>query len=251
MSWWQALILGVLYYMSDAPWFFGEGYYVLQRPVVAGFLTGLVLGAPVQGAIIGATINLIYLGHLNVGGSMPSDMALAGYIGTAIAISTNVSTEMALALAVPLGLLGTVWWVGRMSIDSIFVHWADNYAAKGDAKGVIRMNWLPSQVMMFFFKVLVTIIICMYGTGLVESFLTTIQNIGILHGFEVIGGLLPALGIALNLGAILEKETVPFLLVGFLLVAYFQMSIVGVALVGFVAAAIYFYRSKGDAEYAE
>ena len=91
----------------------------------------------------------------------------------------------------------------------------------------------------------------MYGTGLVESFLTTIQNIGILHGFEVIGGLLPALGIALNLGAILEKETVPFLLVGFLLVAYFQMSIVGVALVGFVAAAIYFYRSKGDAEYAE
>ena len=74
MSWLQALIIGVLYYLSDAPWFFGEGYYVLQRPIVAGFLTGLVMGDPVTGTIIGATINLIYLGHLNVGGSMPSDM---------------------------------------------------------------------------------------------------------------------------------------------------------------------------------
>jgi mannose/fructose/N-acetylgalactosamine-specific phosphotransferase system component IIC len=251
MSLWQAIVLGLLYYMSDAPWFFGEGYYVLQRPVVAGFLTGLVLGDPVQGAVIGATINLIYLGHLNVGGSMPSDMALAGYIGTAIAISTHVSTEVALALAVPLGLLGTVWWVGRMSIDSVFVHWADKYALKGDGKGVRLMNWLPSQVMMLVFKLVVVVIICMYGTGLVESFLTTIQNAGILHGFEVIGGLLPALGIALNLGAILEKKTVPFLLVGFLLVAYFKMSIVGVALVGFAAASIYYYRTKGGEDYAE
>ena len=56
MNWLQALILGLLYYLSDAPWFFGEGYYVLQRPVVAGFLTGLILGNPVQGAIIGATM---------------------------------------------------------------------------------------------------------------------------------------------------------------------------------------------------
>ena len=109
MSVFQAVMVGILYYLSDAPWFFGEGFYVLQRPVVAGFLTGLVMGNPVQGAIIGATINLIYLGHLNVGGSMPSDMALAGYIGTAIAISQNIDTEVALALAVPLGLLGTIF----------------------------------------------------------------------------------------------------------------------------------------------
>ena len=177
-------------------------------------------------------------------------MALAGYIGTAIAISTNVSTEMALTLAVPLGLLGTVWWVGKMSIDSVFVHWADRYAEKGNARGVMLMNWLPSAVMMLFFKVLVTVIICMYGTGLVEAFLTSVQNTGVLHGFEVIGGLLPALGIALNLRAILKKETIAFLLVGFLLVAYFNISIIGVALFGLVIAAIYFQYTKEDADYA-
>ncbi|MCI6172941.1 MAG: PTS sugar transporter subunit IIC [Clostridiales bacterium] len=246
MNFLQALILGLLYYLSDAPWFFGEGYYVLQRPVVAGFLTGLVLGKPVEGTIIGATINLIYLGHLNVGGSMPSDMALAGYIGTAIAISTSVSTKVALAIAVPLGLLGTVWWVGKMSIDSVFVHWADRYAEKGDSKGVVLMNWLPSAIMMLVFKVAVVLVITLLGSGLVESFLNLIQNTGILHGFEVIGGLLPALGIALNLRAILKRETWAFLLIGFLLVAYFQISVVGVALFGLAFAAIYYFYTRAE-----
>ena len=250
MSWLQALIIGVLYYLSDAPWFFGEGYYVLQRPIVAGFLTGLVMGDPVTGTIIGATINLIYLGHLNVGGSMPSDMAVAGYIGTALAIATNVSTEVALAIAVPLGLLGTIWLVGKMTIDSFFVHWADSYAAKGDEKGVMLMNWLPSAVMMLVFKVIVAVVILMAGVPLMESFLNVVQGTNILHALEVVGGLLPALGIGLNLRAILKNETMPFLLVGFLLVAYFQISIVGVAMFGLVFALIYMQMNqKEDASY--
>ena len=230
MSWLQALIIGVLYYLSDAPWFFGEGYYVLQRPIVAGFLTGLVMGDPVTGTIIGATINLIYLGHLNVGGSMPSDMAVAGYIGTALAIATNVSTEVALAIAVPLGLLGTIWWVGKMTINSFFVHWADSYAAKGDEKGVMRMNWLPSAVMMLVFKVIVALVILMAGVPLMESFLNVVQGTNILHA--------------------LKSETMPFLLIGFLLVAYFQISIVGVAMFGLVFALIYMQMNqKEDASY--
>lgn len=247
MAWWQALIIGILYYLSDAPWFFGEGYYVLQRPVVAGFLTGLVMGDPVTGAIVGATINLIYLGHLNVGGSMPSDMAVAGYLGTALAIATGVSTEVALAISVPLGLLGTIWWVGKMSIDSFFVHWADSYAAKGDEKGVMRMNWLPSAIMMLVFKVIVAMVICLAGVPLMETFLNAIEGTNVLNAFTVVGGLLPALGIGLNLRTILKAETLPFLLIGFLLVAYFSMSIVGVALFGLAFAAIYFiYNNKEE-----
>lgn len=247
MTWWQALLIGLLYYLSDAPWFFGEGYYVLQRPVVAGLLAGIVMGNPVLGTTIGATINLIYLGHLNVGGSMPADMALAGYIGTALAIATNVSTEVALAIAVPLGLLGTIWWVGKMSIDSFFVHWADSYAAKGDEKGVMLMNWLPSAVVMLVLKVAVTMVICLAGIPLMQTFLEAIQGTNVLNAFSVVGGLLPALGIALNLRAILKMETAPFLLIGFLLVAYFQISIVGVALFGLAFAAVYLiYTNKKE-----
>lgn len=245
MEWWQALILGLLYYFSDSPWPFGEGFYVLQRPIVAGFLVGLVLGDPVQGTMIGATINLIFLGVINVGGAIPSDMALAGYLGTAIAITSRISTEAALAIAVPLGLLGTVVWIGKMSINSLFVHWADYFAEKGSPKGVMLMNWLPGQAVMLVFKVTVVFIFCMLGQGLVDSFLSSIQGSGVLHGFEVVGGMLPAIGIGLNLKAILKKETMPFLLVGFLLSTYLKLSIIGISLFAVAFSMIYLFYFKG------
>ena len=239
MSWWQAILVAFLYYFADAPFWFGNGYYVLQRPVVAGFLVGLVMGQPVQGAIIGATINLIFLGHMSVGGSIPSDMALAGYVGTAFALALNTSTEAALALAVPISMLGTIVWVGRMSISSIFAHWADGFAAKGNFKGVRAMNWVPAQTMLFVFKMIVVTVFCMGGADLVGRFLDSVGNSWFMAGLTAIGGMLPAIGIALNLRAILNKQTWPFLLIGFVLVAFFGISTIGVAILGLACAMIY------------
>ena len=244
----QALLVAFLYYFSDAPFYFGDGYYVLQRPVVAGLLVGLVMGDPVQGCIIGATINLIFLGHMSVGGSIPSDMALAGYVGTAIALAQGISTDMALALAVPIGILGTVTWVGRMSISSIFAHWADNYAEKGNVRGVMLMNWVPAQVMLFTFKMIVVTLFCFFGSSGIGMFLEAIVGSPIFNGLAVVGGMLPALGIAMNLRAILKKETWAFLIIGFLLVTYFHISIIGVSLFGAAFAMIYMVveNGKGD-----
>ncbi|MCD8249287.1 MAG: PTS sugar transporter subunit IIC [Lachnospiraceae bacterium] len=248
MTWIQGILVAILYYIADAPWFFGEGYYVLQRPVVAGLLVGIVMGNPVQGVIIGATINLIFLGHMSVGGSIPSDMGLAGYVGTAFALALNTSTEVALTMAVPIGLLGTFVWTARMTLSAIPTHWADKYAEKGDVKGVMRMNWFPIQPCLFVFKLIVVTIFCVAGSSLIEGFLDTIVNNPIFNGLTVVGGMLPAIGIALNLRAILKKETWAFLLIGFLLVAYFGLSVIGVALFGVVFALIYLTMFKTDEE---
>lgn len=239
MTWWQAILVAFLYYFSDSPFWFGNGYYVVQRPVVAGFLVGLVMGDPVQGAIIGATINLIFLGHMSVGGSIPGDMALAGYVGTAFALALKTSTEAALALAVPISMLGSIVWVGRMSISSIFAHWADRFAEKGNFKGVRAMNWVPAQVMLFVFKMIVVTAFCMGGADLIGRVLDSLGNSWFMKGLSVIGGMLPAIGIALNLRAILNKQTWPFLLVGFALVAFLGISTIGVAIFGLSAAMIY------------
>ena len=56
---------------------------------------------------------------------MPADMALAGILGTAYAITGGLDADTALAIAVPLGLLGTIVWYLRMTIDSVFVHMGD------------------------------------------------------------------------------------------------------------------------------
>ena len=81
----QALLLGVLYWLAVGNLPF-VGLWSVQRPLVCGLIAGCILGDPVAGAVTGGTINLVYLGFISAGGSMPADMALAGILGTAYAI---------------------------------------------------------------------------------------------------------------------------------------------------------------------
>jgi PTS system mannose-specific IIC component len=244
---WQAILIAFMYYFSDSPWAIGMGYYIWQRPLVAGFITGCILGDPVTGTIIGATMNLIYLGHITAGGSMPGDMALAGYLGTALALGAGLDAQAALALAVPLGMLGTIMWVGRMSVSSIFVHWADKYAEEGDINGVMRMNFIPAQIMLFVIKVPIILIACLYGPNLVKGAIDFVGT-DILHALTVIGGMLPALGIALNLRAILKKSTAPYFILGFALTVYLKLDIVAVSILGGVLALLHMqFTKKGGA----
>ena len=69
MTIFQALICGIIYWLGEANLPF-VGLWTLQRPLVCGFLTGCVLGNPVMGAVVGGTINLVYLGFISAGGSM-------------------------------------------------------------------------------------------------------------------------------------------------------------------------------------
>ena len=249
MQLWQAIAIAIAYYWSDSPWPFGQGYYAWQRPLVGGFITGLILGDPVTGTIIGATMNLIYLGHITAGGTMPGDMALAGYLGTALALSTGLDAQAALALAVPLGLLGTVVWVFRMSISSIFVHWADRFAEQGNIRGVELMNFVPAQIMLFAFKLPVVTLAAYYGPELVKA---AIDFLGadILHALSVIGGMLPALGIAMNLRGILKGSTVPYFILGFALSVYLHLDIVAISIFGAIAAYLHMtFTRKGGPDH--
>lgn len=95
MSLGVAILCGIIYWLAEANLPF-VGLWTLQRPLVCGFLTGCLLGQPVTGAVVGATINLVYLGFISAGGSMPADMALAGVLGVAYAITGNLDADTAL-----------------------------------------------------------------------------------------------------------------------------------------------------------
>ena len=125
----QAILLGVLYWIGEANLPF-VGLWTVQRPLVCGWIAGIILGDALTGAMVGAPINLVYLGFISAGGSMPADMALAGTLGAAFAITGNLDADTALALAVPIGLLGTLVWYCRMTFDSIFVHIGDRFVEK-------------------------------------------------------------------------------------------------------------------------
>ena len=70
----QAALVAIGYYLSNSPWIVGNGgFFGLYRPLVGGFLVGVIMGSPSEGAMIGAAINVLYLGFIAAGSSIPAD----------------------------------------------------------------------------------------------------------------------------------------------------------------------------------
>jgi mannose/fructose/N-acetylgalactosamine-specific phosphotransferase system component IIC len=220
VSLFQAILVGLGYYLSNSPWLMGNGgFFGFYRPLVAGFVVGLILGDPVVGAQIGAAINVLYLGFISAGGSIPADPSVAGWVGTALAIGGGLDESAAIALGVAVGLLGTFIFFTRMSVDAVFAHWADARAEEGDIGGVARMNWLPPQIFLFVISFFPATIAVFLGAPVVEgaiNWLTTNAPF-VLKGLQISGGLLPAIGIAMNMRFIFRGSVIPYFFIGYVL----------------------------------
>ena len=171
----QAVLCGVVYWLAVGNLPF-VGLWSLQRPLVCGAITGLILGHPVQGAVIGATINLVYLGFMSAGGSMPADMGLAGVLGTAYAIVGGLDTDTALALAVPIGILGTIVWAGRMTFDCFFVHMADKYIEEEKYNKIWIANVLLPQILCFCMTAIPCALAAYFGSSYIQGILAMLSG---------------------------------------------------------------------------
>lgn len=237
----QAILIGLIYYMGSSFWL--NGYLTITRPFVAATLVGVVMGEPTQGAIIGANIQMVYMGWMSVGGSQPSDACLAGTLATAIAIGSGLDTNLALAMAVPLGLLGSIVWIGRNTLNVFVLHMADKPAREGNWKRLFTINTFVPQIILLLITFVPVTLAAYFGVNAVSGVIDYIGN-NILGIFSNIGGVLPAVGIALNMKIIMKKSLVPYFFFGFFLSAYFGMSLVGIASVFVGVAALYFFREE-------
>ena len=241
VSWFQAFLIGVVYYLGNigTPWLSLLGSIsVVYKPLVAGTLVGCILGDPVQGCIYGAAINLPYVAFISAGGTAPADPGLAGTVGTAWAMISGVDTTAAMTIALPLGLLGTMIWVTHMTLDVTFVHMADKAAEEADLDRICFLHVVPPQILMFCLCVIPATIAAKLGGEAVAGL------IGMLTGtplriLQVIGSLLPALGIAMNLRSISRPGTLLFFVL--IMVKYLGLPVIAIAALGGVVA--YFYTT--------
>jgi PTS system mannose-specific IID component len=233
----QAALIALGYYLANSPWLFGLAYFTLFRPLVAGFFVGLILGDPAQGTLIGAAINVPYLGFISAGGSYPSDVAFAGWVGTTIALAGGLDPASAVAVAVPLGLLGILIFYGRMAVDSVFAHWADARAEKADITGVALMNVLPGQVFLFVISFVPVFLLALNGPAYISEWLDR-TPLWFSNGLVIAGGILPAIGIALTMRFIFRGAAIPYFFLGFILYTFTggSMSLVVIAAIGLALA---------------
>ena len=98
---------------------------MLVQPIVIAVFVGVILGDMQTSMIIGAGMQLVYLGVTSTpGGNVPSDPALAACIAIPIAVQAHMEPNLAIALAIPFGVIGVFVDQLRRTLNAAWVHMA-------------------------------------------------------------------------------------------------------------------------------
>ena len=234
----QSLLITLVAFIAYMHCYWGST--MNNRPIIVAPMVGLVLGDITTGIIVGATLELIFLGAVPIGASNPPDITSGSIIGTAFVILTGQEVGSAVALAVPVATLVLLFDnLQMMFLLTWSTHLADKYAKEGDYK---KVEWV-ARLSGIGNKVVLSVVV-----PVIKDVLAVIPEF-ITDGMNVAAGLLPAVGFAMLARMILTKELSPFLLAGFLLAAYVQVPVFGVALTGLVIASLtYFSDMKKQKE---
>lgn len=221
--------------------------HAIRQPLFSALFIGLIMGELQQAIIIGAAVQILYIGLVAAGSNLPADDSLAGLIAIPIAVQAGLSTELAISLAVPIGIMGVFLDNFRKTINVMFVHMGDRYAAEGNTRQLAFSNWLYPTLLSFFFRFPVPFFANMYGADAVTNFMDSVPE-WIIDGFAVAGGLLPALGFALTIFVIGKKKLMPWFFIGYFLIQFSGIPIIGAAVFGICAVLLINHYRHGKVE---
>ncbi len=226
--------------------FWLEGLYIF-RPIIVCTLTGIILGDVTTGLIAGGLTELAFAGLTPVGGTQPPNPILAGIMTTVIAYTTGADVKATIGLALPFSFLMQYVILFYYSAFSVFMNKADKYAEEGDTKAFTKLNLMTTLIVGLTYGVIV--FLCTYVAQEPMRVLVDNMPAWLKHGFEIAGGILPAVGFGLLLRVMLKIEYVPFLIIGFLVASFVQFSnLLPVALIGAALALYGYINDKNKAE---
>lgn len=220
-------------------------------PIWVGFLTALALGSPVEGMIAAASIQLTYLGWITAGGTMPGNLMVAGVFGTALTIISGADPSLAPTFAVPFSLLGILINQAYMTINAFWVHKADKYLEDGNITGMRLMNYLPSGLTALVLYGVPAFVLVYFGGDVAQTALAAIPQ-PMIDALNVVGALMPALGIAMLLSFLGKKKIIAFFFIGYFATVYGGLDTMSItvfaALIGIL---IYFFTGKQNEDVEE
>ncbi|MDO4977922.1 MAG: PTS sugar transporter subunit IIC [Eubacteriales bacterium] len=208
-----------------------------ERPLITCTLVGIVLGDLQTGLAVGASMELISLGLVTIGGAVPPDMCMAAIITSGFTIMTSASMETALGLAMPIAVLGQfIGVVGRTVLGSL-THVADKAIEENKFKKATSMHivWGTIIYSLLYF---VPIFLAVYaGTDVVEAIVRFIPA-WLTDGLNLATKFLTAYGLALLMSIMLNKKMTVYFLLGFFLVGYLGLNITAIAIFATILAFI-------------
>ena len=215
------------------------GTQMLRRPLLIAPVVGLIMGDLQAGLMIGATLEVMWMGVGNVGTYSAPDMISGTCIGTALGIASG-GTEVAVALAVPTSILAqqllVIYRTGIVALNPI----AEKAAESGDFSKIFRLNYIP-MVIAFLIRAVPTFIAIYLGAGVIDTIVAALPA-NIMGGLKVAGSVIPSVGIGLLMLMMIKKaELWTFLIAGFALAVYLNLSVLPITLIALPIALIYDY----------
>ncbi|WP_428772566.1 PTS mannose/fructose/sorbose/N-acetylgalactosamine transporter subunit IIC [Vibrio sp.] len=245
----EAVFIGILCYLGalSSPWLLGVtgGWYTITRPLVSGMLVGIILGDMQTGIMVGVAVQAVYIAMVTPGGSMPADLNFVAYPAIALGIMSGQGVEVAVAIAATIGIAGTIIFNFMMVLNSYWNHRADLAVAEGDERGVYLNSAIFPQVTNFLMRFIPTFVAVYFGNQYIEGVMASLPQL-VIDTMTVLGGILPAVGIAILLKQIIKENTMLiYFLVGFVGVVFLQLNMVGLVIIGGLFALLH-YNYKPD-----
>lgn len=245
----QAILVGILCWLGSVttPFMgFTLGWYTLSRPLIGGFLCGLIFGNVQQGIILGAAVQVAYLAIVTPGGAFPAELGFISYPAMGLALAAHLTTGATIALAASIGVLGTFVLNFTLATASVFNNMGDRAIAAHNENAFIRAHLVWPQVFTFLIRAVPTFLAIYFGAQYVANFVNSLPPF-ITAGLTSIGGLIPAVGIATLLyQSVREKYYILFFLLGFVAIVGMNLNIIELTIVAAVFAFMHYWSSQGS-----
>lgn len=239
MSFVQAILIGLIAALThfEGGWL-GEAKF--REPVVTGFLVGLVLNDMQKGLIIGAQLQLIWMGATGIGPTAQLDIGTGGTIGAAVAIMTGQGAETAIVFALPVAVIMQFLNMMLMTSYSGLMQKVDRDIEAGKYESINRIHYLAG-FLSFMLYFLLTFVVMYYGNNVISKVVEALPEWA-HQGMGAVAALLPALGFALLLNIIMETSLVPYFILGYVPAAFVgtDLNMVGIGAMAFAIAWIIF-----------
>jgi PTS system mannose-specific IIC component len=209
--------------------------------VLNGLVTGAIMGDISMGFYLGGTYELMNIGLNPLGGSTVPNYTLGAVIGVAFGTVTNLETGMAVGIVVAT-LASTLDVLAKMS-GSYFLHKQQSLIEKGEFDKAylwFSLGWAPRFLLDSFIPL---VILFAFGAPVVEAINSYIPS-WLLSGFKVAGNMLPAIGFAILLRSMNIKGNFQYVIIGFVVFAYFGVGALGAALIGISLAMIAYFTNE-------
>lgn len=251
----QAFLVGLFCYLGaiETPWAFGitGGFYILGRPLVAGLIIGLIFGDVTAGVLCGLAVQAVFIANLSTGGATNSEITYAAYGGIGLAMATTKDPAVAVTLSVLIGqTFGLIFYNTRMALYSFWNNRAQRAAENLDDRGIMLNHVVLPSISTFFFRAVPVWLAIYYGQGAVTWLLENVPQV-VTDIISVLGGVLPALGIALLMNIVIkEKIQLIFFFAGFVLLAFVGLDMISLVFMAALVAYIV-YLSTGRSAASE